>query len=72
MIHIETSKIGTVTTTAWRFEPEDLVKTKLVLLVCKKSMDRAFKIFKKFLIAPLEAELQLPKLQLKSQNYILH
>jgi hypothetical protein len=33
-------------------------------------MDRAFKSFEKFQIAELEAELQLPKLWLKSQNYV--
>jgi hypothetical protein len=32
-------------------------------------MDRAYKIFEKFKIALLQAELQLPTLQLKSQNH---
>jgi hypothetical protein len=42
VIHTETSKIGTVSETAWHFGPEDLVKTKFIIIDCKKSMDRAF------------------------------
>jgi hypothetical protein len=34
--------MGAVDATAWSFGPEDLVKTKIVIIVCKKSMDRAF------------------------------
>jgi hypothetical protein len=69
MTHTETGKIGTVSATAWHFGPEDLVTAKFIIIVCKKSMGRAFKIFEKFKIASLEAKLELPKLQLKSQNY---
>jgi hypothetical protein len=36
------AKIGTVGETAWLFGPEDLVKTKFIIIFCKKSMDRAF------------------------------
>jgi hypothetical protein len=63
------AKISGVTATAWRFGPDDLVKTNKVIINCKKNMERAFKSFEKFKIALLEAELQLPKRQLKSQNY---
>jgi hypothetical protein len=31
-----------VNETTWYFGPEDLVKTKFGIIVCKKSMDRAF------------------------------
>jgi hypothetical protein len=41
------AKIGAVRESAWRFGPEDLVKTKFIIIYCKKSMDRAFQIFKK-------------------------
>jgi hypothetical protein len=43
--HIETGKNGAVSATAWSFGPEDLVKTKFIIIVSKKSMGRAFKIF---------------------------
>jgi hypothetical protein len=59
-------KIGAVNATAWHFGPINLVKTKFVIKVCQKSIERAFSSFEKFKIAPLGAELQLPKLQLKS------
>ncbi len=36
------ANIGTVSKTAWRFGPEDLIKTKFIIIYCKKSMDRAF------------------------------
>jgi hypothetical protein len=39
------AKIGTVSKTACRFGPEDLVKTKVVIIACKKSMGRALQIF---------------------------
>jgi hypothetical protein len=35
-------KEGAVSKTAWRFGPEDLVKNKFIIIVYKKSMDRAF------------------------------
>jgi hypothetical protein len=69
MTHTETSKIGTVSKTAWRFGPEDLVKTKFIIIVHKKSINRVFQLLEKFKIASSEAELQLPKLRLKSQNH---
>jgi hypothetical protein len=40
--HTETGKIGAVSKTAWLFGPEDLVKTKFIIIYCKKRMDRAF------------------------------
>ncbi len=52
--------------TADNFEHEGLVKTKLVIIVCKTWIE-LFKSLEKFKIDSLEAELQLPKL--KSQNY---
>jgi hypothetical protein len=58
-------KIGAVNATAWRFGPEDLVKTKLVIKTCKKRMEGLFKYFEKLKIAQLTTELQLPELQLK-------
>jgi hypothetical protein len=36
------AKIGVVSKTAWLFGPEDLVKTKCIIIYCKKSIDRAF------------------------------
>jgi hypothetical protein len=36
------AKIGAIGETAWLFGPEDLVKTKFIMIYCKKSMDRAF------------------------------
>jgi hypothetical protein len=36
------AKIGAVSKTAWLFGPDDLVKTKFIIIYCKKSMDRAF------------------------------
>jgi hypothetical protein len=39
--HTESGKICAVHATAWRFRPEGLVKIKLVIKVCKKSLDRA-------------------------------
>jgi hypothetical protein len=60
------AKIGMVSAAALRFGPEDLVETKLIIIVCKKTWAGLFKSFEKFKIASLEAELQLPKLQLKS------
>ncbi len=38
----EPAKIGSVSETTWLFGPEDLVRTKFVIIYCKKSMDRAF------------------------------
>jgi hypothetical protein len=63
------AKISMVSAVAWRFGPEDLVKTKLFIIVCKKKWAGLFKSFEKFKIASLEVELQLPKLQLKSENH---
>jgi hypothetical protein len=56
----------TVNATAGHFEHEGLIKTKLVIIVCKTWIG-LFKSLEKFKIDPLEAELQLPKI--KSQNY---
>ncbi len=39
------AKIGPVSKTAWRFGPEDFVKTKFIIIYCEKNMDRAFQIF---------------------------
>jgi hypothetical protein len=36
------AKIGPVIKTAWLFGPEGLVKTKFIIIYCKKSMNRAF------------------------------
>ena len=36
------AKIGPVSVTAWRFGPEDFVKTKFIIIYCKKTMVRAF------------------------------
>ncbi len=47
LTHRETGKIGAVNATAWRFGPEDLVKTELIIKACKKRMSRAFSIFLK-------------------------
>jgi hypothetical protein len=58
-----------VIATAWCFGLKELVKTKFIIKGYKKSRTGLFKSVEKFMIAPLEAELQLPKLQLKSQNY---
>jgi hypothetical protein len=33
----ETAKIGAVSTTTWQFGPEELVKTKFIIIYCKKS-----------------------------------
>ncbi len=40
--HRNRRKTGSVRETTWLFGPEDLVKTKFVIIYCKKSMDRAF------------------------------
>jgi hypothetical protein len=39
---LKPSKIGSVSETAWLFGPEDLVKTKFIIIYCKKNMDRTF------------------------------
>jgi hypothetical protein len=39
---LQPAKIGPVRGTAWRFGPEDLVKTKFIIIYCLKNMDRAF------------------------------
>jgi hypothetical protein len=36
------AKIGAVSATTLRFGPEELVKTKFIIIYCKKSMDKAF------------------------------
>ena len=36
------AKICAVSKTAWPFGPEDLVKTKFIIIYCKKNMDRTF------------------------------
>ncbi len=41
------TKIGPISKNAWHFGLEDLVKTKFIIIYCKKNMDRAFKIFLK-------------------------
>jgi hypothetical protein len=67
--HTETRKIGTVSKTEWHFGPEDLVKTKFIVIVLKRAWAGLLKLFENFKIASLETELQLPNLLLKSQNY---
>jgi hypothetical protein len=47
-------KISSVSATAWGFGPEDLVKTKFIIIYCKKSMERVSKSVEKFKIASLE------------------
>jgi hypothetical protein len=42
------AKIGAVSATTWHFGPEDLVKTKFIIICCKMSMDSLFKSFEKF------------------------
>jgi hypothetical protein len=69
--HRETGKIGTVNPNAWHFGPEDLVKSKSVMIVAKRAWTGLLKSFRKFKIALLEAELQVPKLQLKLKNHAL-
>ncbi len=51
------AKIGMVSAASLRFGPEDLVETKLIIVVCKKTWAGLFKSFDKFKIASLEAEL---------------
>jgi hypothetical protein len=50
-----------VNATAWCFGPEDFF--------AKRTYTGLFKSFEKFEIAPLEAELQLSKLQLKTEYH---
>jgi hypothetical protein len=61
------AKIGVVGKTPWRFGTEDLVKTKFIKKFVKITWTGLFESFEKFKIASLEAEIQLSKLQLKSQ-----
>jgi hypothetical protein len=54
-----------VSKTAGLFGPEDLVKTKFIIMYCKRAWTGLSKFFEKFKIASLEEELELSKLQLK-------
>ncbi len=56
------AKIGGVSKTTWRFGPEDLVKTKFIIIHCYKSIQGYLNLLKNLKTASLEAELQLSKL----------